>query len=232
MRRALHSILATTAAAVALTGLSGCGGGGGGGGASVSPLASGLTLAAPTVAAPAIIQADCSVLLWGDSILRGDTLAGLLSETPSAALKRMRPAYTVLDQTKSGDYVTLRLGEFLNASITSRFVVIGDGVNDAGHDLEYEQPLRSMVQRVKSQGHTPVITGLSRVAKGVPNRDAYDAIAKRVASEEAALFADWGTVAYDAADMADDVHPGQPYSTRLAERLVAKLDSVAPECAK
>ena len=138
----------------------------------------------------------------------------------------------MVDQTKSGDYATLRLAEFLNAPINARFVVLEDGMNDAGHDFDYEQPLRSMVQRVKSLGKTAIVTGLSRVAKGVPSRDAYDAIARRVAKEEGMPFADWGSVMYSADDMADDVHPGQAYSTRLTERLASTLDTLAPECAK
>lgn len=222
----------------AIVTLVGCGGGGSGGsGAAALPsgfssAATATSTASSASSATPVVAPDCTVLLWGDSILRGDTLGGLLPESPAAGLKRMRPSYTVVDDTQSGDYITLRLSEFLNMSISSRFIVLEDGMNDAGHDFDYEQPLRAMVQRVKAQGKTPIVTGLSHVVDGVPHRDAYDAIASRVAKEERAVFADWGSVQYAAADMADDVHPAQPYSTRLTERLAATLDSLAPECAK
>lgn len=181
----------------------------------------------------AAAPAGCSVRFEGDSILRGDTMtAGLLPETPAAGLKRMRPAYTVEDKTISGAYAGMRLAEFLNAAISSRFVVFDYGLNDATQNREYEQPLRAMLQRAKALGRTAIVTGLSRTVSVVPNRDAYDAIARRVAKEEGALFVDWGSVHFDPVEMADSSHPAQPYSTRLTAALVATLDAAAPECAK
>lgn len=218
----------TTAAALVMV-LSACGGGGGGGGGGVAAMPIALPVAqAPAAPPPASV--DCSVTLYGDSILYGYTNAGRLSEPPASGIKRLRPAYRVEDRTEPGDYVLRRLPTFLNQTIDTRFVVIEHGMNDAGNGFDYESPLRTMVQRVKALGAVPVITGLSNVRVPLEKREAYNAIARRIADEEGAVFADWNAVAYDSADMADDVHPAQPYSTRLTEKLVAALDTKAPEC--
>lgn len=217
----------STLAAAAL--LAACGGGSGGG-MPMLPVA--LPAAAPAQpsapAAPA--GPDCSVTLYGDSILFGSTMQGRLAEPPAAAIKRLRPAYRVVDRSEPGDYVQRRLPTFLSDAIDTRIVVIEHGMNDAGNGFTYAEPLRSMLQRVKALNKTAIVTGLSRVAAGVPERAAYDDTARRVAGEENVTFADWSAVRYDAADMADDVHPAQAYSTRLTEQLVAALDKVAWEC--
>lgn len=213
--------------------LAACGGGGGGGGSSGGGMPM-LPVAAPAkqptqepAPAPA---ADCSVTLYGDSILYGYTSKGRLSEPPAAAIKRLRPAYRVVDRSDTGDYVLRRLPTFLNDTIDTRLVVIEHGMNDAGNGFDYAEPLRSMVQRVKALNKTAVITGISHVVGGMAARDDYDLVARRVAKEEGVTFADWGAVRFDEADMADDVHPAQAYSTRLAEQLVRALDAAAPEC--
>lgn len=217
---------------IALCALTACGGGGGGGG-SFMPIAMG----------PAPVKEDpqpeqpikpppvCSVTLYGDSILHGGTVAGPLFETPAAALKRMRPMYRVVDNSRNGDYVLLRLPVFLADQIDTRFVVLEHGMNDGGNGFDYREPLRSMVQRVKALNKTPIVTGLSHVRGAPAWRDTYDQLARQVAGEEGAIFADWGSVQYADGDMADDVHPAQAYSLRLVEQLVKVLDQAAPECA-
>ncbi|RUR71879.1 SGNH/GDSL hydrolase family protein [Variovorax guangxiensis] len=226
----------------------GCGGGGGGGGGGAAmgmlPVAS--TSVPATAAAPAqdsgassstASPVDCSVTLYGDSILYGGTNItgagpGRLQEPPAVGLVRIRPLVTVSDRTEPGDYATRRLPFFMNDRITSRFVVIEHGLNDAGNGFDYETPLRTMVQRVKALQKTAIVTGLSHVREGVDQRDAYDAIASRVAKEEGVAFANWGSVPFtrDSTDFADDVHPAQPYSTRLTEQLARTIDGLAPEC--
>lgn len=142
----------------------------------------------------------------------------------------MRPAYRVVDRTVAGDNAQLRMPAMVNHAIDTRIVVLGHGLNDAGNSLPYEAPLRAMAQRAKSLGSGVIITGISRTITGTANYDAYSAIARRVATEEGAVFADWGAVPVVAADMADAVHPAQRQSTRLTEQLVKALDQVAPEC--
>ena len=213
--------------------LAGCGGGGGGGGSVALPGYIGQPpKVEPAPEQPIKPPPVCSVQLEGDSVLHGAFTGGSLAEVPAAALKRLRPAYRVVDRTQSGNYVNLRLPTFLAEPADTRFVVLQFGLNDGGQGMDYREPLRSMVQRVKAQKLTPMITGLSRVRGAPPWRDAYDELARQVASEEGAIFADWGAAAYADGDMADDLHPAQAYSTRLVEQLVKALDAAAPECAQ
>ncbi|MGJ7500102.1 SGNH/GDSL hydrolase family protein [Variovorax sp. ZT5P49] len=213
--------------------LAACGGGGGGGSSGGLPMLAMAPVAGPTapVAAPAAPTRDCSVTLYGDSILNGSTFkAGRIAEPPAAAIQRMHPAYRVVDRSVAGDNAQMRMPVMVNDAIDTHIVVIEQGINDAGNSLPYEAPLRAMVQRAKALSKLVVVTGISQAAVAVANRDAYDAIARRVAAEEGVTFADWGAVPVVIADMADDVHPAQAQSTRLVEKLVKALDQVAPEC--
>ncbi|KIQ33922.1 hypothetical protein RT97_08820 [Variovorax paradoxus] len=201
----------------------------------VRPLPLFLCLALATGAGTAAAAPDCTVALWGDSILYGGfgaSTTNRIDEPPAAALKRIRPAWTIADYSSPGDSAHKRLPSFVLQPMPARVVVLQYGINDAGNGYQYEPALRGMVDYVKAAGKTPIVTGLSHVkADRMPQRDGYDATARRVAQEEGVLFADWGGVRFDPADMVDDVHPRQPYSTRLVERLVMALDQVAPECA-
>lgn len=175
---------------------------------------------------------DCSVALWGDSILHGaHDGAQRLAEPPAAILRRLRPMYTVEDNSVPGDSAHAREPQFLRLAFKARIVVLQYGINDAGHGYPYEGALRAMVAHAQAQGRAVVITGLSRVRGVLPGRDANDATARRVAADTGSTFADWGAVRFDPADMADGVHPAAPYAERLTEQLARALDRVAPECA-
>lgn len=197
-----------------------------------SPL---LLLALAIGASSAAATPNCTVALWGDSILYGGfgaSLANRIKEPPAAALKRIRPAWTIADYSSPGDSAHKRLPTFVLQPMPARVVVLQYGINDAGNSYRYEPALRGMVDYVQAAGKTSIITGLSQVkADRMPLREDYNATARRVAQEEGVLFADWGAVRFDPADMVDDIHPQQPYSTRLVERLALALDQVAPECA-
>lgn len=217
--------------------LAGCGGGGGGGGGGMAVLP---MSAAPQQAAPEPAPAEpvkpapvCSVWLEGDSILAGTFFPmQRLAEIPAAAIQRQRPAFRVVDRSTPGNHVALRMQGFLSEQIDTRFVVLEFGMNDGGNGLDYKEPLRAMVQRVKALGKTPIVTGLSRV-RGAPEwRDRYNELARQVAEEEGAIWAAWGDAEYSDADMADDVHPAQAYSLRLVAQLLKALDAAAPECAQ
>ena len=179
-------------------------------------------------------QRDCSVGFYGDSILYGGFGANLgnrLPDPPAAAMRRIRPAWKVADHSVVGDSAHARMPTFVRQPMPTRVVVLQYGVNDAGQNHAYEPALRAMARHVKAQRRTLVITGLSRVRGGMSEpRGRFDAIARQVALEEGAVFADWGSVPFDATQMIDDVHPAQAYSTRLAQRLAMTLDRVAPEC--
>lgn len=185
-------------------------------------------------AAPRRPAEGCSVALYGDSILRGGyggTVDKRLADPPAAALRRMRPAWSVTDHSVVGESAHVRRPTFVKEAMSARVIVIQYGINDAGNGYAYEPALRAMIEHIRDQGKTAVVTGIARVKPGaLGTRQAYDAIARRVAAETGAVFADWNSVAFDAAEMADGIHPGQPYSTRLAERIAVTLDRVAPEC--
>lgn len=185
-------------------------------------------------AAPQHPVKGCTVALYGDSILRGGyggTVDKRLADPPAAAIRRMRPAWSVADHSVIGESAHMRRPSFVKERMAARLIVLQYGINDAGNGYAYEPALRAMIEHVKYEGKIAVVTGIARVKPGaIGPRDAYDEIARRVASETGVVFADWNSVGFDAADMADAIHPGQPYSTRLAERIAVTLDQAAPDC--
>lgn len=134
-------------------------------------------------------QQDCSVALWGDSILHGAyDGAHRLAEPPAAILLRMRPRYAIEDNSVPGDSAYAREPQFGRLGLRARIVVLQYGINDATHRYGYASSLRAMVEHVKAQGRTPLITGLSRVTEGIAGRDEYDAIARRIAADTGSVL--------------------------------------------
>lgn len=219
-------------AASALAALAACGGGGSDLGATLTIDVKGLQPPATTLAP--LPAKNCKIDLYGDSILagayssNGDVL--YLAERPAAILKRLRPAYEVFDHTVPGETAVTRAATFNNEHRTGRFVLFEHGVNDAAGGTAYEPALRGMVEYVKAEGRTPIVTGLSTLRVPLQNVDAYNLIAQKVATETVSAFANWRTVAYDPSDMADDYHPGPKYAQRLVDRIIERLDVLAPEC--
>jgi hypothetical protein len=228
------SDVALTLAAILATGalVPACGGGGGEVGGSAAPAVTSAPVldAEPADSKPAV-PADCTVTLEGDSILYGAYGHNLrLDEPPAAALQRMRPAYTVVDNSAPGSTAAQRAPVFSGLALTTRFVVLQHGLNDGQFGRPYERPLRDMLSHVRAQGRTPVITGISRQTSPALNRDMVDAIARGVAESTGTLFADWDAVPFKPDEMADVLHPAPAYSQRLVARLAAVLDQAAPEC--
>lgn len=220
-------------AATALAALAACGGGGGG----AMPIAAApqepVKVAEPAKA-PEPVKPDCSVALWGDSIMAGVVPSGYLAETPAMGIKRLRPAYRVVDKSEPGTGAVGRLQMFESEPVTTRVVVIEWGINDAVTTTAeyYEGALREMVAYVKRAGSLPVITGLSYPTGNFrPERDEFNAVALKVAADTGVDFGLWDHVAYADGDNADVIHPGQAYSTRLVEAITRALDRVSPECA-
>lgn len=169
--------------------------------------------------------------LEGDSIMWGGFVPGpRLAEPPAAILKRMRPAYTVVDNSVNSSTATQRAKTFASSTRTTRFVVLQHGINDALIGSEFATPLYEMAEISKKEGRIPIITGLTHQIRKIRRRDYYDLISRQVAIASQSLFADWGSVRYRPQDMADEMHPGQAYADRLVARLVALLDQAAPEC--
>lgn len=222
-----HAAILSAAAAAYLC--AGCGGGGGSSGGVALPIVG----IPPAPAAPVAPTADCTLQLEGDSIAHGGlSLLTSIPEVPAAAIKRLRPAYVVTDKSVNGESAHRRAPIFINEPIAARIVVIEFGVNDAGNSYPYETAMRLLLDRTKALGKVVVITGLPPQRVPLVNADAYNAIAKRLAREYGATFADWRSVVIDPVDMSDDVHPLQKGSTQLVEQLVRALDRAAPECAK
>lgn len=189
-------------------------------------------LAVDSVGAAAKPKGTCSVELYGDSILHGGYLGDRrLEESPAAALRRMRPRYRVIDHSVNGETASVRSAAFASEPRSSRIVVIQYGLNDAMQNLPLEPALRSMVTQTRAEGRHVVLTGLSQILVGADVRARGDATVRRVAGDLAVPFADWGSVPMRRGEMADILHPSQVYSTRLVERLIKVLDTLAPECA-
>lgn len=176
-------------------------------------------------------QHKCSVTLEGDSIMWGGFVPGpRLLEPPAAILKRLRPSYTVVDNSVISSTAAQRAKSFAEIPRTTRFVVLQHGINDALIGSDLATHLYEMAEISNREGRTPIITGLTHQIRKIQKRNYYDLIARQVAIASKSLFADWGTVRYRQEDMADEMHPGQAYANRLVERLVAVLDQAAPEC--
>lgn len=176
-------------------------------------------------------QHKCSVTLEGDSIMWGGFVPGpRLLEPPAAILKRLRPSYTVVDNSVISSTAVQRAKIFAKNPRTTRFVVLQHGINDALVGSDLATHLYEMAEISKREGRIPIITGLTHQIRKIRKRDHYDLIARQVAIASKSLFVDWGAVRYRPEDMADEMHPGQAYADRLVERLVVVLDQAAPEC--
>lgn len=185
-------------------------------------------------AASSAAPARCSIVLYGDSILHGGyAFSERLPLPPAELLKRQRPRYAVVDLSVNGETAQARAARFaqdVQERGASRFVVIAHGLNDATLALALEKALAAMVETAQAEGRIVILTGLSRQRVPVPRRDAYDATIRRVAERTGAAFADWGAASFRSQDMADVLHPAQPYAERLVGRIVHVLDAHAPEC--
>lgn len=200
---------------IALTACGGGGGGSGGGGFAMAPVA---------VQAP--VKRDCSVVLYGDSIMQGEDVARTrLSSPPAVTLKTIRPAYTVEDRSVGGETATARSATFNNEYRPQRFVVIEHGINDIFTEAPFEPSLKSMISYAKAEGKTVIVTGLSRME--YERFTEYAEWIRKVAVESGAVYADWPSVQVQTYDR---VHPDQASSIALVEKLASTLDQLAPEC--
>lgn len=196
------------------------------------------------------VASDCSVTLYGDSVLNGAYTilptreVHRLDEPPSDTIQRLRPKYRVDDRTKNGQMAAELAETFVEDERSTRFVVIENGIIDAWRDKPMGEHLRSMAADVREEGRIPILTGLSKYVRYddpepgyamtpemVSLRDEYHQQIKQMAAEEGFAFADFGLAPFNgASDLKDAVHPDKPYSDRLVERLLATLDTIAPEC--
>jgi hypothetical protein len=95
-----------------------------------------------------------------------------------------------------------------------------------------------MVDTIRAEGRIPIVAGFAHQRPGsldlgaLARRDEYDGALKTLMVSRGVAFADIGAAAWspDATDLPDSVHPGAAYAERLAQREIATLDTLAPEC--
>ncbi|MDA7415332.1 SGNH/GDSL hydrolase family protein [Xenophilus arseniciresistens] len=180
-------------------------------------------------------QADarqCSVALWGDSVLYGgyDLGESRLDEPPADALRRLRPRWKVTDHSSNGASATYFSDDFLRSELPERVQLIQYGHNDQILELPYEERMREMIEHAQAKKRSLIITGLSNVER-TDKEIGYHAMARRLAQQHHVWFADFGNVEFHDGDTFDGRHPRPAYSLRLVQRIVQTLDQVAPECA-
>jgi lysophospholipase L1-like esterase/predicted small lipoprotein YifL len=217
----------TVIAAAALLALAACGGGGGGS----MPPASAFSTASEAPAQqsaqpeqPAQIPdkkaaaTGCTVAYWGDSI-------SALTES------KLGKGLAVTAHAVIGGTAQAALPTFLQDPMVERFVVIQYGMNDsngAGASA-FETSIRSMLDRAKAVGRTPVLTGISKATAGeVGVRANLNLLLSQLANDYGALWANWPSTS--GALMADGVHPADDYQQLLADKLTRVIVDAAPEC--
>lgn len=182
---------------------------------------------------------DCSLVMYGDSILHGAYVDHQHfmrhPRYPAAELKARRPAWHIEDRTQSGQSLAKLAKTFRTDPRSARVVVIGSGIAEGWAGETVLRNLPWMVQTVRYEGRIPVLTGYARQTPNafmtpdkLVGRDHVDDEVDALAGKMAVAFADFGEAAPVA--LSDDVHPNAEYSLRLTDRLVAALDRVAPEC--
>lgn len=212
----------TAIAVAALVALAACGGGGGSGGAAFAPVAAPAPETKTQAEQPVAKQPGaCTVAFWGDSI------SALTSP-------RLGKGLQVQLHGVIGGTAEAAQAAFLQDALAARFVVLEYGTNDSNGRRPFEPAMRSMLERIKAVGRTPVVVGLSNATAGeLLVHAAYNGTAKSLAREYGALFVDWAAVTWSPADlMADGVHPVDAYQQRLADRLTQAIVDTAPECAQ
>ncbi|VTU37137.1 SGNH/GDSL hydrolase family protein [Variovorax sp. PBL-E5] len=213
--------------ASALATLTACGGGGGGSGAPMLPTP---VAGTPASSAPPPAPRDCSIELYGDSILHGMAVGlNRLQEPPAAALQRLRPAYTVIDHSVPGATATAIAAAFGNQQRTGRLIVLEPGVNDINAGLPVDAPYRNMIAITKGEGRIAIVTGLSRLENPPAAWAGYAETIRAIAAEQSVAYANWPEVE---GSTVDGTHPDQAFSTALVEQLALTLDRAAPDCAQ
>lgn len=189
------------------------------------------------------VAPDCSLVLYGDSILHGAYVevdaggprAQRWVNFPAAEIAARRPAYAIDDRTVSGQSLSKMSAKFKSDKTAARIVVLGNGIAEAWSGESVAATLQELVNSIRQRGGIPIITGYSRQLPNsfmtpdkLAGRDRGDGEAREVSSSLGVVFADFG--AAGPIEIADDVHPTQAYSLRLTDQLIDALDKAAPEC--
>ena len=174
---------------------------------------------------------------------------------PSAYLQELLPEFNIQDKSQVGltldslvkGYSTPwlngpvpRLGvqpAFNSIERTADIVVISLGGNDAYSalsPLDFEVQLTQVVQRIKDEGRTPILTGIVQLTPSTMGFDSLtvdraielNSITQKVAQNMKIQNANWDTVEYKGLiDTIDGVHRTQTASNLLAQRLAETIKS-------
>ncbi|MDM0104315.1 SGNH/GDSL hydrolase family protein [Variovorax sp. J22R24] len=228
-----------TLLAVSMALMSACGGKSAGTTDAAGPVPTMPAAIAATQPVPDNATADCSVVLYGDSILNGSYVKEELSTRharhPAAELKARRPAWRIDDRTVPGQSLAKVAKGFRKDPRDARVVVIESGIAEGWSGGTVLTHLPWMIEAVRFEGKIPVLTGYSRQTPNafmtpdrLAGRDRIDDEAKTLARDMDVEFADFGSAG--PVELIDEVHPTEDYSLRLTAKLIEALDRVAPEC--
>jgi len=193
-----------------------------------------------------------SVELNGDSIMHGQGL----EVKPSVYLQELLPDFIIEDKSQVGltldslvkGYSTPwlngpvpRLGvqpEFNSIKRTADIVVISLGGNDAYSSLSpdvFRTELIEVIQRIKDEGRTPVLTGIVQLTPSASGFDSLtvhraielNSIINEVAKDTNVVSANWDTAEYNGLqDTLDGIHRTQEASDILMQQLALTLKQV------
>jgi hypothetical protein len=178
--------------------------------------------------------------MWGDSSASGHVdpqVAGYwrLPDPPARAMQRaLGDGYLVVDYSMPGATVrgildggaTLASEAFRDQLLTIKpdVIVLRAGGPDAllGTDpVQFEADVRELVRLARFAAPRVVLVGLFHLPAFQERMVLFDAILRRVAAEEGVRFAD--TMAVPAGELADNIHPAQPYASALLLPIVEQM---------
>ncbi len=189
----------------------------------------------------------CDVTLYGDSIMAGvymdDHGSGQQHwRRPAVEINLHRPKYRVVDESRPGQSLYAFMWDIANRPRDTKFVVVESGVIDSWVAVPVGQRLLDVIDFLKAEGRTPILTGYARqtvrdgkwawlTADQLAFHNEWNEAVRYVAQQTGVEFADWGSVPmYGGTDIIDAVHPTEAYSQRLSAALIAAMDRAAPEC--
>lgn len=164
---------------------------------------------------------SASVDFYSDSIGAGYSV----SVSPGERMAQVRPDWVIVDHSVNGLKLSELAQVFASLPRSGKYVVLALGINDANAgEAHFERHLRSLIERARSEGRTPVLSGIV----GTPNPDPlaaqYNVVTHQLAREYGLQHASWNE-AYRAGDVsADGLHRTQEASDRLTDLLVAAIE--------
>lgn len=199
---------------VAAIAISACGGGSSDGG--IPSPGAGNSSVPP--AEDAKVGKACEVVLYGDSIMRGEPL---ILQGPHRRIQAARPSWTVDLRAVAGQ--TGHHGARLNLNDprpTPAVVVMQWGINDAIQRTDVS-PIRLLIEKVRAEGSRPVLTGPSPWAGDVARWHAVHTAIQAMAAETETPWVNWGAAPLRTID---GLHPDQDSTNRLVDALIGVLD--------